>query len=103
MIISFRDLPKLPSSKFQFENSCFAASTGFVCHLDTPSGLIEVDKGWWLEGWCDIVDEHLMRDREGQVCLMFFNKEEGSIWHHYPLDTESKRDRAKFKVDGVLK
>lgn len=102
MIVRFRDLPELSPAHFRLVNSVYSCHIPGPAHLDLASGLIKVDDDFWLVGWCGKIDPHLMYGREGQIGLMFFSKDDGEVWEHYPLFDDDDRAAAKFDTKRGL-
>jgi hypothetical protein len=99
MTFRFRDIPRLPSNAFTFENM-IRFECGTPCYRDIASGRITVEKPWAIVGWSDQVDERLMHGREDYIAIMLFHPDRGEFWQHYPLMDQDMRDAAVF--DGLL-
>ena len=94
--LRFRDLEKLPSWQFRYDNMVRAMRIATPCYWDVANRQIVVEQPWVITGWSDKVDGALMHGREGQIGLMMWHPEEGEAWEHYPLFDKEDRDEAVF-------
>lgn len=93
----FADLPQCAPHRFRYDNSVRYLRLAPLVRLETSSGEIVVDPPVRLVGWSDRLDAALMRDRDGQIALLFWHPEHEEVWEHYPLFVSDDRDAAVFR------
>lgn len=93
------DVPELSPSQFTAENM-IRRHHATPCYLNIATGRPVIERPWRLVGWCNNVDESLMHNREGQLCLMLFHPEEGEWWQHYAVIDDEDRRQLRFDAKG---
>lgn len=86
--ICLTDVPKVPSNRFSWDNSCQRLMLPMIAKMDRKRRCIVVDKNCHLVGWCNNLPVNLMHGRTGQIAIMFWNEEYEYVWHHYPAYAE---------------
>ena len=98
--VRLRELPKLPSHQFRYDNSIGYQRIPPPAFWDTANGVILVDKGFALVGWCDRLPPKLLRkshEDANQIGLMMFCERYGEVWEHYPWYEQEDLDEFRFQ------
>ena len=100
MRVRLIDLEEVSPNKFQPDEHVLSVHCGTPAYRDSANDTIKVDDEFYLVGWCRNMHARNMFGREGQIGLLLFSDEFGTVWQHYPIYDDY--DSHNFEVKAVL-
>ena len=90
------DVPELNPSLFTWQNSARRIQAVPIVGTNSVFELV-TDRSYEVVGWSRSLDARMMKNRDGQIAIMFWSKETGNVWQHHPV-SEAHQHEIRFTV-----